>query len=147
MKNFIILISIITIAFTTAAAQGAGGITKNGKYVNYKFPDAITSSKTVLFPTATATAPSAWVSDSLNVNVGEFYSYVALPTIGATRRVKLSTQSYLTGGATLVVEAATSDTTTRSLIIVQPTVSDTLFLNKRSVLQLYYTGTKWVRMQ
>lgn len=147
MKKLFAFVAIIATTVFTVNAQGAGGITKNGKFVNYKFPDAITASKTVLFPTATATAPSAWVSDSLNVSCGEFYNYVALPALSATRRVKLSTQSYLTGGANLVLDATSIDTTTQSLIIVQPSGSDTVGVSSAKTLLLYYTGSKWVRVK
>jgi hypothetical protein len=144
MKNFIYIIAttlLMAVAFTHEAMAQAGGITKNGRFVNWRFPDAITQSKTVTFPTATSLAP-AWVGDSTSISVGEFYTYVAPATITATRRIKLSSQSYLTAGAQLVIDAVAD--TTRSLIIVQPAGNDTISVPTNKHILLYYTGSKWV---
>lgn len=142
-KMMFLCATVFALLLSANAVQAqAGGIAKGSKYVNWKFPDSITVSKTVTFPTAATLAPT-WASDSVNVKSGEFYTYVSLDTLKGTRRVKLSAQSYLTGGAQLVVEAV-SDTATRSFILMQAAGNDTLSVTGRKRLQLYYTGSKFV---
>ena len=141
LKTLAVCAIIITaLAFSTTS--GGGGIAKGEKYVNYSFPDSISASETVLFPTYEGKAP-AWVSDSANVKVGEFYTYVAPTTaLSATRRIKLSTQTYVTGGAHLWIEA-TSDSI-RNLVIVQSTRSDTVSVRYKNSMQMLYTGSVWI---
>lgn len=145
MKSIFSILFIVAMMSYTAVAQGAGGISKGSKYVNYKFPDGITTSKTVLFPTSSATT-ATFVSDSVNVNVKEVYNYVELPAQAATRRVKLSNQTYLSGGEQLVIQGASTNTTPRNLIIQYSGGGpDTLQVtNRTNRIQYYFTGTKWV---
>lgn len=143
MKRIITVLAIIALCELAANAQ-AGGISKGEKYVNYKFPDSIANSKTVLFPTATGIAPT-WASDSVVVKAGEFYTYVSLDTLRGTRRVKLSAQSYVTGGAQVVIEAVRDTASTRSLIVQHSAGNDTISVNtKRKRAAWYYTGSKFV---
>lgn len=143
MKKIIFAVATMLLVATTSTVNAqAGGITKSGKYVNYKFPDSITVSKTVLFPTATTLSPS-YTSDSINVKVGEFYTYLTVPQLTAQRRVRLTNQSYLTGGAQLVVDA-TADGTARNLIVIHSAGSDTLSVTSKKRAAWLYTGSKWV---
>ncbi|MCS6935928.1 MAG: hypothetical protein NZM35_12390 [Chitinophagales bacterium] len=138
---YMFIITVMTVISYNCQGQ-AGGISKAGKFVNYKFPDSIAGSKTVLFPTGVSKT-AGWASDSTNLKVGEFYNYVLLDTLKGTRRVKLSTQSYVTTGAQLVLEAV-RDTATRNLVVVQGSGNDTLSITGRKRMQLFYTGSKWV---
>jgi hypothetical protein len=143
MKKLIYAVAILlTMAISIDSSAQAGGITKYGKYVNYKFPDSIATSKTVVFPTATTLAPS-YTSDSINVKVGEFYTILTVPQLTAQRRVKLTNQSYLTGGAQLVIDA-TADGTARNLIVIHSAGSDTLSVTSKRRGTWTYTGSKWL---
>lgn len=141
MKRIITVLAIVMVIALQANAQ-AGGISKGEKYVNYKFPDSIAASKTVLFPTSTGIAPT-WASDSVVVKVKEFYTYISLDTLRGTRRVKLSAQSYVTGGAQVVIEAV-RDTTTRSLIVQHAAGNDTISVATKKRAAWFYTGSKFV---
>lgn len=140
MKKLILFFAIAVMAVSVNAQ--AGGISKGGKYVNYKFPDSIAVSKTVLFPTATSIAP-LWAGDSVNVKANEFYTYVKLDTLKGTRRVKLSAQSYITGGAQVWFEAV-RDTGTQKLILQHSAGNDTVKVSGQKGIAVYYTGSKFL---
>lgn len=144
MKKIVtILFAAILLAGSAQVANAqAGGIIKKGKYVNWKFPDSIAYSKTVVFPTAGRFTP-AWQEDSANVNVIEFSTWLRLDTLKQTKRVMLSTQSYITPGAQLVMQAVT-DTGTRKLIIIQNQQADTISFKGNKNMSWYYQGSKFI---
>jgi hypothetical protein len=107
MKRFfpIILGALIGIGYSfTADAQG---ISSKGKKVQFLFPDSLSESKSILFPTFQSLS-SAYAT-TVQFDVEEFYTYLDVDTMTGNLTLNAVPTAQLTPGAFLFIRTIAND--------------------------------------
>jgi len=131
------VVALLTTAIDTNAQ--AGGITKGGKTQSWKFADSITTSTVHLFPSYESKS-GAWTADSFVLKPVHANTFVTLDSLTATRRVKLSANSYFKGGELLYFYAKADS---QKLVVVQSVGNDTFTVDPKKRVGYVYTGSSF----
>lgn len=126
----------------TATAQ-AGGITKNGKTMTWKFADSIPASTVSLFPSFFAAA----IDSGDVVQLKNFYSELTVDTLGsAFTTYSINSPSYFKGGERLFLSLPKA-TGLKQVVLYQPSpgVRDTIAADSTKARQVewYYNTSKF----
>jgi hypothetical protein len=103
MKNLFLTLALglCALAVSTEASAQAGGITKGNLKCGYSWPDSISTSQTVLFPTYSASEVD--YAATLAFDAETFYQKVVVDTTTGNMTVNVSLAPELTEGALLYV--------------------------------------------
>ncbi len=107
MKRFFPVILGLLIGVCYSFTVDAQGISKGGKKVQFNFPDSISASKSILFPTFQSL--SADYASTVAADVEEFYTYLNIDTLTGTLTLNLTLAPHLTAGAMLYVKTIADD--------------------------------------
>ena len=107
MKRYFPILLGFLIGFCYSFTADAQGISKAGKKVSFTFPDSLSASKTILFPTYEAISED--YAATVAVDVEEFYTFLTLGTLTGNLTLNLTVADHVSAGALLYVKTLTDD--------------------------------------